>query len=242
MSIFISAGEEDFREKLDLAKRFSVGLELLHFTSYENLYNRKKINGLVRETRDVPVVIHAPYEVVSFSTDRIVRKFVMANCERALKIARMFRARRAIFHAGYYSSKSKGHDEKFTKGALNFFSGLRGPPEIAVENVREDINLMKVILSPGKKLCLDIGHANLYTNQAVPDWIREFGKRMTHAHLHNNDGTEDSHRISGYMDLISIAKMLKCDMSLEVFDPIHDIERLLPDILDAKKGQHNQSE
>ena len=72
---------------------------------------------------------------------------------------------------------------------------------VCVENVLEDepymlLDMMKQISDPRVKLCLDIGHAHAMTSADIPaeKWIQVLGPHIAHFHLHNNDGSGDSHR------------------------------------------------
>ena len=42
-------------------------------------------------------------------------------------------------------------------------------------------------------MCLDIGHANIYSKIDVTDWIEKVNKNIGFVHLHNNFGENDDH-------------------------------------------------
>lgn len=42
-------------------------------------------------------------------------------------------------------------------------------------------------------MCLDIGHVNAYSQIPVSRWIETIGTWIRHFHIHNNDGSRDSH-------------------------------------------------
>ena len=70
------------------------------------------------------------------------------------------------------------------------------------------LDMMKQIDNPAIKLCLDIGHANATTPPKLPveKWIEVLGPHIGHFHLHNNDGTGDSHSAfdRGSMDMAHV--------------------------------------
>lgn len=230
--IFLAANEKDFLDKLEIAKQAKIGIELLQFISYEALYNEEKITEIMNSTQGIPLVIHAPYELFSLSNDKIVHDTVMSHCKRALLLANRFGAKRVVFHTGYIAgSKSKKYAERFQTNAKSFFSNLCGEGiEIAIENVREDIAFMKKIAPECCKICLDIGHVNIYSKEPLDSWIENFGKSISHIHLHNNDGEFDNHSVNGNMDLVKISKMFDCDISIEAFGDINEIRSLLEKI------------
>lgn len=78
---------------------------------------------------------------------------------------------------------------------------------------------------PNFKACLDIGHVNAYSHQTVEEWIKALGERIGYVHLHNNDGTRDTHQglEHGTLSIQRVLQQLKHDVphakwSLEVAD------------------------
>ena len=60
------------------------------------------------------------------------------------------------------------------------------------------------------RLCLDVGHVNAYSSVSVEDWIDCWGELLSHTHLHNNDGTADTHSAlwDGTLDIKSLIHSL----------------------------------
>ena len=42
-------------------------------------------------------------------------------------------------------------------------------------------------------MCLDIGHVNAYSKCPVTQWLEVCAPYIRHFHIHNNDGSRDSH-------------------------------------------------
>jgi len=59
---------------------------------------------------------------------------------------------------------------------------------LALENTEEEAKILKKVFDsiPDLSFCLDIGHANLFTNSI--DLINEFSEILTHIHVHDNVG------------------------------------------------------
>ena len=55
-------------------------------------------------------------------------------------------------------------------------------------------DIVKEVGNDRLKLCLDVGHVNAYSKIPASDWIEYCGDFISHFHIHNNDGTIDSHR------------------------------------------------
>jgi len=45
--------------------------------------------------------------------------------------------------------------------------------------------------------CLDVGHAYAFTSGEPAPWVREMGDLITHFHIHDNAGDDDSHMAPG---------------------------------------------
>ena len=74
-------------------------------------------------------------------------------------------------------------------------------------------------------ICLDIGHANCYSNQSLEEIIKLLGDKIGHLHLNNNYGKKDSHNgfENGNINVKQVLKLVDgyCDkpsMTIEVTD------------------------
>lgn len=67
---------------------------------------------------------------------------------------------------------------------------------LAFENLRHPLHLKRVLDtfdSPAVGLCYDSGHHHGWGRET--DWLFEYGSRLFALHLHDNDGTRDSHAV-----------------------------------------------
>ena len=83
---------------------------------------------------------------------------------------------------------------------------------IALENLQKPEYLDYVfgsVCSDKLKFCYDSGHENCYSKTG--DLLDKFGDKLISLHLHDNDGTDDQHRIpgEGNIDWKTIADKLK---------------------------------
>ena len=70
--------------------------------------------------------------------------------------------------------------------------------EIVLENVLETddewlVDIIKEVDDSRLRLCLDVGHVNAYSAIPVMEWLKNCTPCISHFHLHNNDGSWDSH-------------------------------------------------
>ena len=70
--------------------------------------------------------------------------------------------------------------------------------EILLENVLEEqpqmlLDIIRSVGDPRLRMCLDIGHANVYSKVSAEDWLEACAPWIGHFHIHNNDGSWDTH-------------------------------------------------
>ncbi len=71
---------------------------------------------------------------------------------------------------------------------------------IAWENTYErtmDIFTHIASEQPDTKWCVDVGHINCFADFTLDNFLDAFGNNIIHAHLHDNDGSEDMHAALG---------------------------------------------
>lgn len=214
------------------------------FLSYSNLYDNNKIKDVANKIRYIsPIVFHAPVSMFNPSKDAIIREIVTKQTLQTIKVAKKFNSKRIIFHTGYYSGiKSKQYLNDFIRNEIDFFSNINTDVEIALENVFEETPLIfKRIISglynKNIRMCLDIGHANLYSNVGLKKWINILGKEISHLHIHNNYKKYDDHSIKGSINVKNIIEYIKkkklinnCNFSLEIFDNLKVIDKSIKNL------------
>ena len=78
---------------------------------------------------------------------------------------------------------------------------LEEQPEMMIEIFREVDN-------PRLRMCLDVGHVNAYSPVPVEEWVSACAEFLSHFHIHNNDGSQDTHCAPGE-GTISMAALLR---------------------------------
>ncbi len=220
--LFIATFSED---ALKAAKDFGVGLEINHTCISEDLDPSNRRNLLAQIRNDIAsasisdpskLFLHGPFtEIHPAAIDYRARQLGMKRLNEAYEVASALGINRMVVHTGwlpfiYFKSwqveKGAAFWQEFLKDKSSNF-------HIYVENVLEDepymlLEMMKQIDNPHIKLCLDTGHANATTSPELPveKWIEVLGPHIGHFHLHNNDGTGDSHNAfdCGSMNMDSI--------------------------------------
>ncbi|MFR5860058.1 MAG: sugar phosphate isomerase/epimerase family protein, partial [Clostridia bacterium] len=166
------------------------------------------------------LLLHGPFtEIYPAAIDYRARELGMQRLNEAYEVAATLGVTRMIVHNGwlpfiYFKSWQA------EKGALFWQAFLRDKPadfELCIENVLEDepdmlVDMMRQIDDPRIRLCLDIGHANAVTakNLPVTRWIQRLAPYLAHFHLHNNDGSGDTHAAfdAGSIDMQEILQTI----------------------------------
>ena len=220
--LFIATFSED---ALKVAKDFGVGLEINHTCISEELDPSNRRNLLAQIRKDIAAAgvsdpsglfLHGPFtEIHPAAIDYRARRMGMERLNEAYEVSAALGINRMVVHTGWipFIYFKSWQTEKGAEFWQKFMSDKPSDFHIYVENVLEDepymlLDLMKRIDNPSIKLCLDTGHANATTSPELPveKWIEVLGSHIAHLHLHNNDGSGDSHNAfdCGSMDMNSI--------------------------------------
>ena len=216
--LYIATFCENYREAI---KIYQVGMEINH-TCISHLLdeeNDKRDKLLANIQRDIEaseakrVMIHGPFtEIIPAAIDHKFKELAMARVNQAYDVAAHFGLKKRVVHTGWipFMYFKSYHAEKGAEFWQKFMEDKPSDFILCVENVLDDEpmmikDMMQKIDDPRIRLCLDVGHAHAVTidEYRVADWIKELGPYISHFHLHNNDGTGDTHRAldDGTMDM-----------------------------------------
>ena len=187
-----------------LARKYGLGLELSEFCTAWNLDDefpetdrvvRREMEGISRFT------LHGPFnELFPCAVDRKVRALTRQRYLQAIEIAKGYGIHKLVLHAGY--NPWLFYPVWFREQSILFFRDfVKEIPEdmtVCLENVLEDepsmmTDILRSVDSPRLRMCLDVGHAHAYSKVGVETWILKCQDVLSHFHVHNNDGTRDSH-------------------------------------------------
>jgi hypothetical protein len=177
--------------------------------------NKAQINELGYWFRDSPLKVHALHspmftdevwgrsgpDAVITITERVRSKRLpmVDEIKRALEIAETFPFRYFVQHMGMTGEEFDQFkvDAAFSAlEALMLFAGQRGV-EILLENTPNELSSAERLLSflelthLNLKVCFDTGHAHM--NEGVETAYRLLKPHIRSTHIHDNNGTEDSH-------------------------------------------------
>ena len=198
--IYISTTASDAQK---IAKRYGLGIEIAEYCTAWNMDEKfdevhpkvqEEIAGISRR------ILHAPFnELFPCAIDKKARALAAYRYCQAIDLAKQYNASKVVIHGGYnrglyYPVWYVEESIKFWKEFLAEDPGM----QIVLENVLEEepgmlLDIVKGVDHPNLRLCLDIGHVNAYSKVPLMQWLESWKDHLTHFHIHNNDGSWDTH-------------------------------------------------
>lgn len=231
-----------------IARQYGLGLEIAEYCTAWNLDDkfsetdaevRKKMEGIPNR------LLHAPFnELFPCAIDPKARELAAYRYRQAIRLAKQYGASKVIIHGGYnpwiyYPVWYTEQSVLFWKAFLKEDPGV----QIVLENVLENepdmlLEIIRGVDDPRLRMCLDIGHVNAYSKTSVMDWLEICAPYVSHFHIHNNDGSWDTHNAlnKGSIPMKALrnrAKILSPDatFTLELMDAESSVRWLLEEEL-----------
>ena len=208
-------------ESCTLAEEYGVGLEIAEYCTASNMdVNFADTDKIVREEMKSAgrFTFHFPFnELCPAAIDPIVLDITKKRYMQAVNTALGYGITRFVVHSGYIPLVY--YKEWFTEKSIEFWRGFLSELDRDVtfcyENVMEDspdmpYDIVSAVNDARFGLCLDVGHsATIVSNTHPRDWIKKYGSRLYHMHIHNNDGKMDLHMPlgDGILDMREILDM-----------------------------------
>ena len=192
------------REAGKVARRYGLGIEIAEFCTAWNMDEQfetthvavtKELTGVGRR------LLHAPFnELFPCAIDPKARQLAAFRFSQAAALAQAYDAGKLVLHGGF--NPQMYYPQWYVEQSVLFWKDfLKTLPEgltICVENVLEPtpdmlLDIVRGVEDPRIRLCLDVGHVNAYSKIPAKTWLTECGAYLSHLHIHNNDGTWDTH-------------------------------------------------
>lgn len=186
-----------------VARQWGLGIEIAEYCTAWNMDEKLgEVHPKVLEEIDGVSnrVLHAPLnELFPCAIDPKARELAAYRYRQAITLAKQYGAAKVIIHGGYnpwiyYPVWYVEESMKFWQDFLKDDPGV----EIVLENVLEEepgmlLDIVKGVNNHKLRLCLDVGHVNVYSKVSVMDWLKAWAPYLSHFHIHNNDGSWDTH-------------------------------------------------
>ena len=186
------------------ARQYALGLEIAEYCTACNMDEHfPETDAAVREKLAgiASVTLHAPFnELFPCAIDPRARVLAADRFRETIALAKGYGAEKIVIHGGY--NPQMYYPCWYTEQSALFWKDfLKTLPEgltVCVENVLEPtpdmlLDIVQGVEDPRLRLCLDVGHVNAYSKVSARDWIEKYGAYLSHLHIHNNDGTWDTH-------------------------------------------------
>jgi len=194
----------DFKEISVLHQKYNIGVNIENFNNpYYLEDNPNAINEILEVYKDIGIYsLHAPFMDLCFgSIDKLIREITEKRFEYAYEISCNLLCKNIIVHNGYNPKTlycPKGWVERGKIFWENFLLNKNKDTIFYLENTFENepeiiIDLIDNINKNNLQMCLDVGHANIYSNIEITSWIKKANKNIGFVHLHNNFGEKDDH-------------------------------------------------
>jgi sugar phosphate isomerase/epimerase len=193
----------EFESTALLSSTRGLGIEIQSF--YDPSYLPANPDAFSRHRAALAPVrdrsLHGPFgDLCPGSFDPLVRQVARKRFEDAVEAAQALDISQVILHHGYVPGTSP-HSKWIARSTEFWRDFLRDKPthlRFYVENLfdREPgllSDVMSSINDPRVKVCLDIGHANVYSPGGPVSWILQMKAQIGYVHLHDNLGLVDNH-------------------------------------------------
>lgn len=166
--------------------------------------------------------IHGPFlDLNPGSSDSQIRVVSQERCRQLLALIPPLAPQVIVFHAAFdplfYGERAAIWLEQSAETWLPVVEAVeKAGTRIALENVLERTpemiqELLLKVNSPSLGMCLDIGHAHIFSPVPLPDWVSSLGSRIFELHLHDNHGQQDEHLAlgEGTIDIQGVLKAVQ---------------------------------
>jgi sugar phosphate isomerase/epimerase len=196
----------NFPEFLAFAKRQHCNLEVATFT-YSNVYETDWSKVLQEEEEQLSsfegkISMHGVFQdLLIHSSDKRIADVSKQRILENLEVAKKLKATQIVFHGSFNPLIRDEHYEKeWIDRNASFWSEVLRKYEIKVlmENTWEQTpdlfrHLLDQLNSSRFKICLDIGHVNVYSKTSIKEWFASLRQEISYIHMSDNMGEKDQH-------------------------------------------------
>jgi sugar phosphate isomerase/epimerase len=233
---------------------------LVGIQSREKWESRVALHQAVRADFEGTIAIHGPFVGIEYGhVDYLIREAINHRLDMTFDAATKLRASRVVLHGGYSPMVDlfKLQDAWLKTNIAFWQQEIRRWADAGIEIVLENdtdrspgplVRVVDEVDSPFLGLCMDIGHLHVFSELDAVEWLRRMSHRLTHVHLHDNDGMGDTHWRIGrgtidfdafYTELATLAP--NATLALEVVDEMQvkldDLSKLASRLATAARGE-----
>jgi|WetSurMetagenome_2_1015567.scaffolds.fasta_scaffold157037_3 sugar phosphate isomerase/epimerase len=172
--------------------------------------------------RGCALSLHGPFwDLCPGSQDKLIRQVTYLRLQQFIDVVAILEPVQVVCHTGYDPYHHRGNMDSWLDRSSDIWTPLvkrvegYGVP-LLLENVWEHdplfiVELLKRMGSNWFGFCLDVGHQNSFSKTSLATWLGSTADFLKEIHLHDNDGSEDSHLPigQGNIDFIFLFQFLR---------------------------------
>jgi len=219
--IFLHVPTFNHDDEISLSLELNVGVELNFDTRWIDKFSDSELESIRSnlDKKEIPRRIHGPFmDLNPGSVDENIVTLTKSRVEKSIRVANILGANSIVFHNCFYPQLYGQIKEIWLQRAVPFWaeiSNILNNSDVNVllenhlENSPEIFNeLLSRVNSPRIGICLDIGHANVYSSFSINRWIAELKPYLREAHIHDNHKVSDDHLAIGKGSIDGIKKII----------------------------------
>ena len=205
-----------------LARENGLGLEIAEFCTAFNMDADFETwdNNVKLQMRGIDrFIFHAPFnELYPSAIDPQIVEVAKRRFAQAFALMRGYGIRNMVVHSGfmpilYTKDWFKDKSIAFWK---EFLSDKPDGFRLFIENVFEETpdvlcDIVRAVDDSRLRLCFDTGHAAIFSKEiSITDWAERAAPFIGHVHLHNNNGSIDTHDPPGIgvIDIVGLIRTI----------------------------------
>lgn len=207
-NFYISVVDEGLLERfsvLDIDMNLEVPIFCIPEILDSDWFKYVKLIKSMLEPKGLICGMHGPFNSIAYhSRDPLVRRVAGYRMCQGLEIASALGARFIVYHSTYSQFVAeKDYWKRWPEQAMRGLPDIVKEAEerqilIVLENIWDDgpgalKGLLERLDSEYLKICIDIGHLNLFSKMPLRAWFDTLSEKIGHFHLHNNFGVLDDH-------------------------------------------------
>lgn len=216
---------DSIHENLDFLKAHSLDIEVMMYDTewIRNFpYEEVKKTGRLLAAEGIGVSVHGPlFDLNPGSLDTIIRDYTKFNFLRALNISSLLQAKIVVFHLGLNPLIPKEYRDLWLTTSMKTWKPVvnharRVGVTLAIENMFLNAphllsKVIEMVNSPNMRVCLDVGHVNVYSVVPLEEWLDVLGKYVVKVHINDNDAENDLHLAfgEGNVDFRRVYRLLR---------------------------------
>ncbi len=197
---------ETFSDFVDFADDNKFNLEIATF-AYANVYDtdwhkilREHVERLFAFKGKIS--FHGVFQdVIVHSSDKKIAESSKERVLDSLKAAKTLKATQVVFHGNFNPLVRDNYFRKnWVERNLDFWREVLEKYDVTIllENTWEPTpdmfkELLDELRSPRLKVCVDVGHLNVYSKMPFREWADALGDKISYVHISDNYGEKDEH-------------------------------------------------